>query len=269
MFLRPSHELIPEVYEQRGYLRRLYKGARQELRYALQARHPEPAKKFMIFAQGRTGSTLLTSTLNMHPSIRCDDEILIVPRAFPLKFVETAARVAPSPAYGFHVKITQLHAWQRLHDVAAFLKHMEHRGWSIVYLWRDNILRHVISNVFAEAAGTYHMAGHDKSRPKKIVLPQPRLELEMKLRLKLRMAEQIALQGRTYHEIVYERDLQTPERQRQTFATLQEVIGVPQVNIIPKLEKMVATPLPDLIMNYDEVAAWIAEKPEYRGYLDA
>ncbi|WP_157733657.1 hypothetical protein [Antarctobacter heliothermus] len=222
----------------------------------------------MIFAQGRTGSTLLTSTLNMHPDIRCDDEILIVPRVFPLKFVERAARVSPTSAYGFHVKITQLHAWQRLHDVAGFLAHMERRGWTIIYLWRDNALRHVVSNIFAETAGTYHMDGGEKTRPEKITLPLPRLERELKLRLKLREAERAALHGRAFHEIQYERDLQHPERQIETFATLQTVIGVPQANITPRLKKMVAAPLADLIENFAEVTSWIAGKPEYQRYLD-
>lgn len=268
MFLRPSHYLIPEVYEHRPYLKRLYKGARQELRYALHARHPEPIHKFMIFAQGRTGSTLLTNTLNMHPNIRCDDEILIVPRAFPLRFVENAARVAPTQGYGFHVKITQLHAWQRLHDVAGFLESMERRGWSIIYLWRDNILRHVVSNIFAEAAGTYHMNGGEQSRPDKVLLPLPRLDREMKLRLQLRNAERASLQGRRFYELIYERDLQPFERQIETFMELQKVIGVPQVEVTPKLKKMVVAPLQDLIENYEEVASWLSDQPEYAHFLD-
>lgn len=268
MFFRPHHALVPEAYEQRPYLGRLIKGGRQELKFALRARHSEPEHKFMIFAQGRTGSTLLTSTLDKHPDIRCDDEILIVPRAFPCRFVETAARQVPAKAYGFHVKITQLHAWQRLHDVASFLAHMERRGWKIIYLWRDNALRHVVSNIFAETAGTYHMEGGDKTRPDKIILPLSRLERELELRLKLREAERAALQGRICHEIQYERDLQLPDRQIETFATLQKIIGVPQANITPRLKKMVEAPLADLIENFDDVTSWIAGMPEYQRYLD-
>ena len=38
------------------------------------ATHPE--KKFIIFAQGRSGSTLLVSLMNCHKEIFCDGEIL-------------------------------------------------------------------------------------------------------------------------------------------------------------------------------------------------
>ncbi|MGP6088746.1 hypothetical protein [Antarctobacter jejuensis] len=267
MLIRPRHPLVPEAYDRRPYLGRLVKGARQELKFALRARHPVPKNKFMIFAQGRTGSTLLTSTLDRHPDIRCDDEILIVPRAFPRRFVETAARQAPAKAYGFHVKISQLHAWQRIHDIADFLREMEEGGWKIIYLWRENILRQVVSNVFAEAAGTYHMDG-GQTRPTSVVLPLDRLALEMNWRTNLHVAEQAAVRGRNVFEIVYERDLLEPARQAETFAALQQVIGVSGVPLEPRLKKMVVAPLSELLSNYDEVAEWIAARPDYARFLE-
>lgn len=266
MLTRPHHVLVPEAYERRPYFRRLVKGARQELKFALRARHPAPARKFMIFAQGRSGSTLLTSTLDSHPDIRCDDEILIVPRLFPRRFTEIAARQAAARAYGFHVKITQLHAWQGIHDIGGFLRDMEQGGWRIVYLWRENLLRQVVSNVFAEAAGTYHMDG-GQARPSSVILPLDRLALEMDWRRRLRDAEEAAVQGHNVFEIVYERDLLEPARQAETFAALQEIIGVSGVPLKPRLKKMVVSPLPELISNYDEVSDWISARPEYARYL--
>jgi hypothetical protein len=67
MLYRPRHALVPEAYERRPYFRRLIKGARQELKFALRARHPAPPRKFMIFAQGRSGSTLLTAIIHEAP----------------------------------------------------------------------------------------------------------------------------------------------------------------------------------------------------------
>ena len=266
MFLRPSHALVPEVYEQRPYLSRFIKGAWQELKFSLNQRHPEPRRKFMILAQGRTGSTLLTSTLDRHPNIHCDDEILIVPRAFPRRFIEIASRQNPAEAFGFHVKITQLHAWQRIHDIGGFLRDMEEDGWKIIYLWRDNLLRHVLSNVFAEATGVFHMDGR-QVRLESVRLPIERLASEINLRTRLRQSEQTALQGRHYFEIVYERDLLEPNRQKETFAALQEFIGVDGIHLEPRLKKMVVKPLSELLSNYDEVSDWITARPEYAHFL--
>lgn len=267
MFLRPRHALVPEVYEQRPYLSRLIKGARQELKFSLNHRYSEPRRKFMIFAQGRTGSTLLTSTLDRHPNIHCDDEILIVPRAFPRRFIESAARQNPAEAYGFHVKITQLHAWQRIHDIGGFLRDMEEDGWQIIYLWRENLLRHVVSNVFAEATGTFHTDG-TRACVRSVRLPLERLAFDIDLRIRLRQAEQAALQGRHAFEIVYERDLLEHNRQKETFTALQELIGVHGIPLEPRLKKMVVAPLPELLSNYDEVSEWIASRPEYARFLE-
>lgn len=267
MMTRPHHPLVPEAYERRPYFRRLVKGMRQELKFALSARHLAPGRKFMIFAQGRSGSTLLTSTLDSHPDIRCDDEILIVPRAFPRRFIEIAARQAPARAYGFHVKITQLHAWQGIHDIGSFLQDMEEGGWKIIYLWRENLLRQVVSNVFAETAGTYNMDGAQK-RPSSMELPLDRLAFEIDWRSRLRTAEEDAVQGRDVFEIVYERDLLNSARQAETFAALQQVIGVSGLPLEPRLKKMVVSPLSELLTNYDEVADWLSTRSDYAGFLD-
>lgn len=264
---RPRHELIPEVYETRAYFRRLIKGARQELRYTLRSSHPPPPSKFVIFAQGRTGSTLLTSTLDRHPAIHCEDEILIVPRAFPQRFIELSARQKAAQAYGFHVKITQLHAWQGIHDVAAFLCEMQKNGWKIIYLWRENALRHVVSNVFAEASKAYHMDG-SQERPNTIELPLNRLSKDIEFRMHLRDAEKSALRDLDFFAICYERDLMRPEDQLRTFASLQHVIGVTGTALQPKLKKMVIKPLSELLSNYDEVAEWVSQRPKYIEFLD-
>ena len=83
---------LTEAYEHRPIGRMIRAGLRNELKTARHALRPRPPVRFVIFAQGRTGSTLLTSTLDTHPQIACRDEILGLPRAMPRRFVETAAR---------------------------------------------------------------------------------------------------------------------------------------------------------------------------------
>lgn len=41
-------------------------------------------------------------------------------------------------------------------DVGGWLTALRRRGWKIPYLRRENLLRQVVSNVFAEAAGACH-----------------------------------------------------------------------------------------------------------------
>src|SRR3954454_17120767 len=66
-----------------------------------------PEKRFVITCLARTGSQLLVSLLDGHPSIRCESEVLRArhPRVAPHVFLESRAFLARlrqrSRAYGF------------------------------------------------------------------------------------------------------------------------------------------------------------------------
>ena len=250
---------LTEADEHRPIGRMIRAGLKSELKTARHALRPRPPVRFVIFAQGRTGSTLLTSTLDAHSQIACRDEILGLPRAMPQRFVENAARGSGARAFGFQVKIYQLTSWQRVDDVGGWLAAMRDRGWKILYLRRENLLRHVVSNVFAEAAGTYHHRdGTQTSRQERIMLPVERLRAGIEGRRRNLSAERAALAGLEHLELVYERDLEQPERQKATFAKIQDFLGVAPEPLRPSLKKAVAKPLDALIENYDEVQRTLA-----------
>ena len=94
-------------------------------------------KKFIIFGQGRSGSTLLVDLLNSHPAIYCDDEILMYKVIFPKTYVKARSVSSKKHVYGFKVKIYQL--WhQNILDSHKFLFHFYKSGWKILYLKRGN-----------------------------------------------------------------------------------------------------------------------------------
>ena len=76
--------------------------------YRRKASRTRPSTRFVIFAQGRTGSSLLRSLLNAHPEVRTEGEILGRPVIDPVRFVERHATVSSPPVFGFKVKIYQL-----------------------------------------------------------------------------------------------------------------------------------------------------------------
>jgi hypothetical protein len=63
---------------------------------------------FVIFGQGRTGSTPLMRPLNSDPEIHCDGEILQRKVLSPYHFVKAYRHRAPHPFFGIKVKIYQL-----------------------------------------------------------------------------------------------------------------------------------------------------------------
>lgn len=216
----------------------------------------------MIFAQGRTGSTLLTSSLDSHPQIRCADEVLRRPRLFPVRFIENRARGADSPCFGFHVKCYQLTRHQRVRDLGAFLRLIDRRGWQIIYLWREDPVRQVISGMFARSAGHYHYRNDETGgRPDTIDISPARLISKIEKRLALVDLEHEALHGIDYYELRYERDLLDPDKRTAALNDVQDFIGVPRHELRSELEKSVHRPLAALISNYDEVARALAETP--------
>lgn len=255
-----NQKRLPEAYERKStFLRRAVSGIRGELSSARFATRPLPRVRFVIFAQGRTGSTLLTSTLNTHSQITCMDEILSAPRVAPIRFVSHAARRSGAPCFGFHVKIYQLLAWQRVKDPASFLQKMHMCGWKIVYLWRENLLEQVVSNIFAEASGRYHFWSGDRAdRLDRVHVCTRRLLESMDSRDRCLGEEGAALRGVPHLKLNYERDLRSPETQPATFRRLQGHLEVDPEDISPRIQKSVRKPVADLIKNYTEVREALA-----------
>lgn len=125
-----------------------------------------PYKKFVIFCQGRTGSTLLYSLLNSHQQIHCDEEILEDSVFFPFQYVKGRCAKAKKNVYGFRVKIYQLIHNQH-QKPEKFLLNLSKDGWQIIYLKRTNILRQAISRMVAKSKDEWHTTLTDKHRKSK------------------------------------------------------------------------------------------------------
>lgn len=211
-----------------------------------------PVERFVIFAQGRTGSTLLTSSLDSHPAIRCADEILDRPRGDPKAYVENRARICGHSAFGFHVKCYQLSRIHGIDDWRTFLSGLSDDGWKIVYLWRENVVRHVVSGFFAQEGGRYHYRGTER-RPKRIRIDPVRFSNWIDQRVELLERERRALQGLSHYELCYERDLAEPTRREQALAELQRYLRIEPAPLSSPLKRSVDRPLPELIENLDEL----------------
>ena len=251
--------ILPETYDRRQFFGRLRRGILEELAIRRYASADLPENRFLLFAQGRSGSTLVTNTLDQHSQIHCEDEILRTPRLAPIRYAENRARRNQGLGFGFHVKIYQLIAWQRVNDVSAWLTRMHERGWKILFLWRGNKLEQIVSNAYAEAAGQYFFySDNDRKRPDQITLDLDRLIPDLDYRQRRSIHEREALSGVPFLELHYETDLKPAEAQAETFARIQDYLGVPQENLVPSLSKSVKKPMSDVIANFDDVRERLA-----------
>lgn len=232
--------------------------------YRRRAPRTRPSVRFVIYGQGRTGSSLLRSLLNTHPDVHCDGEILGQPVLVPESHVERHARLAGRRVFGFKVKIYQL-TWIQDRDPASFLRSLQGRGYRIIHLYRENLLRHAISNLYAEHRGHYHDRAVGE-RPSIEVDPD-RVTEAMRRRQQHRDDEDRSLAGLEHLRLTYEDDLLVPSRQEDAAVRVFRHLGLEPVEVSTSLARSVTGHLADRITNYDELVRSLADTP-YERFLE-
>jgi LPS sulfotransferase NodH len=222
--------------------------------------------KFVLFAQGRTGSTLLGDLLRSHPEVYFGDEALQSPVRSTRLAVERMRWRHARHAVGFHVKIYQLTDDQGISDPGGWLRGMHRSGWRVVYLRRENLVRHVLSNMTAQAVNRYEDRDGSGDDVRLHVDPAELLHW-MKVRQRVGRDEATALAGVPHMALSYERDLQD---ESDWGATLQRVFGYLDLDPVPvttNLHRQNPGALVDVIANYAEVKTALMGS-EFARYLD-
>ncbi len=216
-------------------------------------------KKFIIFAQGRSGSSLLVDLLNNHPDIKCDGEILNVVHAgkkfFPIFYVKSKAKTYKEEIYGFKVKLYQLHGDSKPDqniDPKKFILNLYKSGWKIIYLRRHNIFRQAISGYVAKSRGKWHhQTNKGELALSKIKINPDRLLKRLRAREKYLCDEKEILKTIPHLEIIYEENLL-----KDMEKTMDKIFKYLEVHPYPVRTNLIRTSkdtLQDYIVNYKEI----------------
>jgi LPS sulfotransferase NodH len=226
-----------------------------------------PATKFVIFAQGRTGSDLLASLLNAHPEVFCDGEILARKVLFPMALVNGRCAGTAEDVYGYKLKIYHITEGQQMYDPRRFVTRLHANGWRILYLRRRNILRQAISGFVAEERGAYqHRLTDGPLELAKISVDCDELLRRMDQRAQYFVQERKALEGLPHMIVVYEDHLLKAENHQETMDRVFDYLGVPFVTVRTDLVKITPERLSDFLDNYDEIARVVGNS-EYARFL--
>lgn len=218
----------------------------------------QPRTKFIIFAQGRSGSTLLIDLLNSHPAIHCDDEILNVKVYHKFRFIKLyikarsmITKLNKKSVYGFHVKIYQLTDDHAIFDPGRFLKKLYADGWIILYLKRNNVIRQAVSTEVAFKRGVFHLTKEEgKNKLGKVGVDCETILRLTKKRKDLLSEEQKALEGIPHMTIEYERDLLRQVSHQRTADMIFQYLGLSSITVDTSLFRTSTDNLADLIENY-------------------
>ena len=222
------------------------------LTYRHLLRKPPEGGRFLVWSQSRCGTTLLTQLLDSHPEIDCEKELLARWVPWQQAYVESRRRVHPSQVFGFKVFVHHLIDDQRIQP-RRFLDDLHHRGYQIVYLKRENILRHSLSQCLRKATGVTH------STSGQVVRERYRIDVDyllrhMKVRDRMWQEAEHALEGKSFYRLTYEDDLQDGSRHQATVDGIFSFLGLDSAPVHSELKRINDKCLSDLIENYDELA---------------
>ena len=221
---------------------------------------PRPARRFVIFAQGRSGSTLLADLLNSHPRIYCADEILTWKRSDPARYALACSVGHRGDTYGFKVKIYQLTEGQKLREPGTLLRQLHDDGWLLLHLQRRNVLRQALSSMVAAQRDVYHQQ-HGAVGLKPVPIDAGELLRQTADRVRFCNEEAAALTGLPYASFVYEDDLLHPEAHQATASRAFAYLGLEDVPVRTELRKIADRSLDDLVANAAEVRAAVEDSP--------
>ncbi|NNC83202.1 MAG: hypothetical protein HKN79_06465 [Flavobacteriales bacterium] len=249
-------------------LRNTLRYIRREWQYArvygehLRRRSSSDKVRLVIFAQGRTGSTLLEDLLKNTGHFAGGGELLGKANpevSFPYLYVSGRSHLDTEKHFVFHLKIDHL-IKNSYADISArqFLQKLYLDGWQIIYLHRKNKLDQYLSNKIARSRNGFEKVDET---PESFHLRCNTEELlrTVRGRLLLDQWEQKALEGLEYLHIDYAQDLQEQHNHQVTIDRILHFLDLEPRATRSDLKKINRQSQQDVIQNYQEVAEVLRE----------
>jgi LPS sulfotransferase NodH len=210
--------------------------------------------KFILFTQGRTGSTLLLNLLNQHPNIYCDNELIQRKFSNTTKYLDGRALMHSEKVYGLKLKPHQIIKYLNIEKSRTVVKDLYDNGWKIVYLRRGDFFRHALSNQIAQQRGYFFKTQSEFNNVPKAYLDPEAVRAEYKARFKFKQDEDDALSGLAYKEVVYEQDLMTADQRKDTLSNICRFLNVSDsfTPVVPFV-KSTQEDLSRVVSNIDEI----------------
>ncbi len=224
-------------------------------------------KKFVIFGRGRSGTTALVSLMNSVPKVHCDGEILHQFVDDPILRIEEKCHQSKESTYGFKVLSYQIRNVQPIDDGSLFLKSLQEHGFSIIYLKRENLLFHALSNIRARAYA-FHAKSSESSEfsSKKIYINIEELMHWLEGSQGLEEYELKILEDIPHLSLSYEKHIANAEVHQETLASICNFLEIPYHQGKTEFKKISPRTLKDSIENFEEVVEYLNGTP-YKKYI--
>ena len=240
--------------------------------------------KFVILSLPRTGSTLLSKSLNTHPEIFCEDEIFhfsfrdyfssnqfrflkipIFPKKinYVINYPFTYLRLTNfldkyfinKPGENFKARGFKLMYYQTFYT-PGIINYLKEKNIKVILLMRENTLRNALSCLRAKATGIYHYLDDNEQH----LLNLPKFEVNTAL-LKRQM-NSIMYQNEKLEFIVHEMDYLKINYEDfsdwdNTIKRIEKFLNVSYHHISVEAKKLNPDALQDMVSNYNELSSWL------------
>jgi len=217
----------------------------------------KPTKKFVIFTVGRSGSGLLVNLLQSHAHINCDDELFQRRLFSPLNYLRFKERLSRKDVYGFKLNTYHFRI-QKIEKPLQFVGEIYDAGYRIISLKRRNLLRQVISHMFALHRNMFHQRNSQDKRPHQpFIVSLDKLQEELSLFESYWALRDQILEHFPAFELYYEDDLSDSTKHQTTMDKVSGFLDVPPSRVQTSLSKTTPKELSSFIANFDQVRAFL------------
>ena len=224
---------------------------------------PVGARHILIFAQGRSGTTLLESLLvstghfvGHHEALNTYTREVLAPASF----VRGLGRMANGRNVVVHVKGVHLGKDRKYPvDAAAFLAALHAEGWTIVHIVREGVADQVLSECLALKRGGYHKTD-DRPEELRIRVEPNEFLRRYEQRLRFRAEDEAALAGLPRLTLTYEEDLADPVRQQATVTRILDAVGLAHRPARTSLKRIAGAAPAERLANINEVREALAAR---------
>ena len=222
-----------------------------------------PRVKFVLYGQGRSGSSVLLDLIGSHPDIYRESEIFnrkVAARLiWPKRYLRARASLSPKPVYGCKMKIYQMTEDQRIEDPRRFMLDLHAEGWKVIHLMREDLFRKALSLVVAETRGQFLDRRQDSRTGVSSIRIEPaRLAEAMRERRDADEAELAALEGISHVRVVYEGDLLEARKHQAVSDRVFAYLGLESAPVETQYVRTSRKNVSDYVSNYAEVHEYLS-----------
>jgi len=217
---------------------------------------------FAVLDLGQSGCITLSKWFSDRKDITFQEKILSQAVRFPRLSVHQRIRQSHSEVYGFSLSVEHLRQVQNIPNPNQFLRDLHRGGCRVIYLQRQDALRHAIATLKANnvqypfdiSQNLIALDSDSKSvSAKRITVDTHELLNCLKYLDNQRIEAQAILHGISHLRLVYEDDLMNPNTYPATAQRLSEFLEISPIQPIGSPLKLVHQQLSDIVANYDEV----------------